>query len=93
MGRYKCHQCDREFSRSYSLRRHKDSGICRGTQANMLDSDEESVLKTLVNENRGTVLILCFIVHLQLAGQIKLLKMLFSLGFSFHFHQSLTITS
>ena len=42
MGRYQCHHCGREFSRSYSLRRHKDSGICRGTQANMLDSDEES---------------------------------------------------
>ena len=44
MGRYQCHQCDREFSRSYNLRRHKDSGICRGAQANMLDSDEESVM-------------------------------------------------
>ena len=44
MGRYQYHQCDRDFFKSYSLRRHKDSGICRGTQANMLDSDEESVL-------------------------------------------------
>ena len=44
MGRYQCHQCDREFSRSYNLRRHKDSGFCRGAQANMLDSDEESVM-------------------------------------------------
>ena len=44
MGRYQCHQCDREFSRSYNLRRHKDSGICRGAQAYMLDSDEESVM-------------------------------------------------
>ena len=44
MGRYQCHQCDREFSRPYNLRRHKDSGICRGAQANMLDSDEESFM-------------------------------------------------
>ena len=44
MGRYQCHQCDREFSRSFNLRRHKDSGNCRGAQANMLDSDEESVM-------------------------------------------------
>ena len=44
MGRYQCHQCDREFSRSYSLRRHKDSGICRSAQANTLDSDEESIM-------------------------------------------------
>ena len=26
------------------MRRHKDSGICKGAQANMLDSDEESVM-------------------------------------------------
>ena len=44
MGRYQCHQCDRVFSRSFNLRRHKDSGNCRGAQANMLDSDEESVM-------------------------------------------------
>ena len=44
MGRYQCHQCDRVFARSYNLRRHKDSGICRGAEVNMLDSDEESVM-------------------------------------------------
>ena len=44
MARYQCHQCDRECSRSYNLRRRKDSGICRGAHANMLDSDEESVM-------------------------------------------------
>ena len=42
MGRYQCHQCDRVFARSFNLRRHKDSGICRGAEVNMLDSDEES---------------------------------------------------
>ena len=44
MGRYQCHQCDRVFARSYNLRRHKGSGICRGAEVNMLDSDEESVM-------------------------------------------------
>ena len=55
MGRYQCHQCDREFSRSYSLIRHKDSSICRGTQAYMLDSDEESVLseRTSLDDGKG----------------------------------------
>ena len=43
MGRYQCHQCYREFSRSDSLRRHKDSGVCKEAQTNMSDSDEESV--------------------------------------------------
>ena len=43
MGRYQCHQCYREFSRSDSLRRHKDSGVCKEAQANRSDSDEESV--------------------------------------------------
>ena len=43
MGRYQCHQCYREFSRSDSLRRHNDSGVCREAQTNMSDSDEESV--------------------------------------------------
>ena len=42
MGRYQCHQCYRQFSRSDSLRRQKDSGICQGAQINMSDSDEES---------------------------------------------------
>ena len=44
MCRYQCHQCDRVFARSYNLRRHKDSGICRGAEVIMLDSDEESVM-------------------------------------------------
>ena len=44
MGRYQCHQCYREFSRSDSLRRHKDSGVCKEAQTNMSDSDEESVV-------------------------------------------------
>ena len=44
MGRYQCHQCYREFSRSDSLRRHKDSGICQGAQINMSDSDKESIV-------------------------------------------------
>ena len=39
MGRYQCHQCYREFSRSDSLRRHKDSGVCKEAQPNMSDSD------------------------------------------------------
>ena len=43
MGRYQCNQCFREFSRSDSLRRHKDSGVCKEAQTNMSDSDEESV--------------------------------------------------
>ena len=43
MGRYQCHQCYQEFSRSDSLRRHKDSGVCKEAQTNMSDSDEESV--------------------------------------------------
>ena len=43
MGRYQCNQCYREFSRSDSLRRHKDSGVCKEAQANMSESDEESV--------------------------------------------------
>ena len=43
MGRYQCHQCYREYSRSDSLRRHKDSGVCKEAQTNMTDSDEESV--------------------------------------------------
>ena len=43
MGRYQCRQCYREFSRSDSLRRHKDSGVCKEAQTNMSDSDEESV--------------------------------------------------
>ena len=43
MGRYQCHQCYREFPRSDSLRRHKDSGVCKEAQTNMSDSDEESV--------------------------------------------------
>ena len=53
MGRYQCHQCDREISRSYSLRRHKDSGICRGTQADMLDSGEESILSERRSSDDG----------------------------------------
>ena len=53
MGRYQCHQCDREFSRSYNLRRHKDSGICRGAEVNMLDSDEESVMSERRSLNDG----------------------------------------
>ena len=44
MSRYQCHQCYREFSRSGSLRRHKESGICKEAQTNMSDSDEESVM-------------------------------------------------
>ena len=45
-------------------------------------NDENYVVRKI--ENRGTVLILCFIVHSQLAGQTKLLKMLRSvLGFHF----------
>ena len=51
MGRYQCHQCDRVFARSFNLRRHKDSGICRGAEVNMLDSDEESV--TCMSERRS----------------------------------------
>ena len=43
MGRYQCHQCYREFSRSDSLRRQKDNGVCKEAQTNMSDSDEESV--------------------------------------------------
>ena len=43
MGLYQCHQCYREFPRSDSLRRHKDSGVCKEAQTNMSDSDEESV--------------------------------------------------
>ena len=43
MGRYQCHQCYREFSRSDSFSRHKDSGVCKEAQTNMSDSDEESV--------------------------------------------------
>ena len=43
MGRYQCHQCYREFSRSDSLRRHQYSGVCKEAQTNMSDSDEESV--------------------------------------------------
>ena len=43
MGRYQCHHCYREFSRSDSLRRHKDSGVCKEAQTNMSDSDEDSV--------------------------------------------------
>ena len=43
MGRYQCHQCYQEFSRSDSLRRHKDSGVCKEAQTNMSDSDEVSV--------------------------------------------------
>ena len=43
MGRYQCHQCYRAFSRSDSLRRHKDSGVCKEAQTNMSDSDEASV--------------------------------------------------
>ena len=43
-------------------------------------NDENYVVSKI--ENRGRVLIICFIVHLQLAGQTKLLKMLRSvLGF------------
>ena len=44
MGRYQCHQCDRVFARSFNLRRHKDSAICRGAEVNMFNSDEESVM-------------------------------------------------
>ena len=40
---HQSHQCYREFSRSDSLRRHKDSGVCKEAQTNMSDSDEESV--------------------------------------------------
>ena len=43
MGRYQCYQCYREVSRSDSLRRHKDSGVCKEAQTNMSDSDEENV--------------------------------------------------
>ena len=43
MGRYQCNQSYREFSRSDSLRRHKDSGVCKEAQANMSESDKESV--------------------------------------------------
>ena len=46
MGRYQCHQCYREFLRPDSLRRHKDSGVCKEAQTNMSDSDEESVAST-----------------------------------------------
>ena len=44
MGRYQCLQFYREFSRSDSLRRHKDSGVCKEAQTNMSNSDEESVV-------------------------------------------------
>ena len=53
------------------------------THMNIINDKPKSSFIQGKNENRGTVLVLCFIVHLQLAGQIKLLKMLFSLGFSF----------
>ena len=53
MGRYQCRQCDRVFARSYNLRRHKDSGICRGAEVNMLDSDEESVMSERRSLNDG----------------------------------------
>ena len=53
MGRYQCHQCYREFSRSDSLRRHKESGICKGAQTNMSDSDEESVMSVRRSYGHG----------------------------------------
>ena len=43
MGRYQCHQCYQKFSRSDSLRRHKDSGVYKEAQTNMSDRDEEGV--------------------------------------------------
>ena len=53
MGRYQCHQCYREFSRSDSLRRHKESGICKEAQTNMSDSDEESVMSVRRSYGHG----------------------------------------
>ena len=53
MGRYQCHQCYREFSRSDSLRRQKDSGVCKEAQANMSDSDEESVASAIRSNAHG----------------------------------------
>ena len=40
MGQYQCYWA---FSRSDSLR-HKDSGVCKESQTNMLDNDQESVM-------------------------------------------------
>ena len=53
MGRYQCHQCYREFSRSDSLRRHNDSGVCKEAQTNMSDSDEESVVSVIRSYGHG----------------------------------------
>ena len=53
MGRYQCHQCYREFSRSDSLRRHKDSGVCKEAQTTMSDSDEESVAFGRISNAHG----------------------------------------
>ena len=53
MGRYQCHQCYREFLRSDSLRRHKDSGVCKEAQTNMSDSDEESVVSVRRSYGHG----------------------------------------
>lgn len=42
MGRYQCQACFREFARSDSLRRHKSSGVCKGT-ATMSDSEQSNI--------------------------------------------------
>lgn len=40
MGKYQCLKCFREFARSDSLRRHISSGICKGENKDMSDSEE-----------------------------------------------------
>ena len=39
-GSYQCHTCLREFSRSDSLRRHLESGICKQSEDDPSDDSE-----------------------------------------------------
>ena len=55
MGRsYQCHTCLREFSRSDSLRRHLESGICKQNEQSEDDPSDDSESKQSDEDDNST---------------------------------------